>query len=152
MDVIVIAVGRPHARWAAVLADYEQRLQRYVRLRVVTVREAVGQRRPEDARSYEAQRIRAALPHPATIVALDVAGALMTSEAFAGELQRWIERRKPVVFVLGGPFGLDDSLRAAADVRLSLTPMTLPHDLARVVLLEQLYRAMTLWRGEPYHK
>jgi 23S rRNA (pseudouridine1915-N3)-methyltransferase len=94
----------------------------------------------------DSKRLRAALPHNARLVALDERGRDYTTTQFAGLLGR------ETAFVIGGPDGLDDSTRAEAAILLRLSAMTLPHALAQVVLLEQLYRASTLLAGHPYHR
>lgn len=108
------------------------------------------QRGEDRARAAEADRLRARLLPRARRVALDPAGRVPeSSEAFA----RWLERRmdeRPVAFVIGGAAGLDPALVAECDERLSLGPLTMPHQLARVVLTEQLYRALTIAAGHPY--
>jgi 23S rRNA (pseudouridine1915-N3)-methyltransferase len=108
--------------------------------------------RGEDrARSLEAERLRARLLPRAVTVALDPAGrAPASSEAFAAWLARRMEQPRPLAFLLGGALGLDPGLVAEADERLSLGPLTMPHQLARVVLAEQLYRALCITSGHPY--
>lgn len=86
------------------------------------------------------------------MVACDERGMTMTSTTFAHFLQEARERARDLAFVIGGAYGLADTLRDRAQTRLSLAPWTLPHELARLVLAEQLYRAGTIVRGEPYHK
>jgi 23S rRNA (pseudouridine1915-N3)-methyltransferase len=88
----------------------------------------------------------------ATVVACDERGVAMTSAKFATFLQDARERARDVAFVIGGAYGLAPSLRDRAQTRLSLASWTMPHELARLVLAEQLYRAGTIVRGEPYHK
>jgi 23S rRNA (pseudouridine1915-N3)-methyltransferase len=88
----------------------------------------------------------------AVTVACDATGQSMSSERFAEWLQSEREAARDVVFMIGGAYGLDGTLRDGARLRLSLAPWTLPHELARLVLAEQLYRAGTIVRGEPYHK
>ena len=85
-------------------------------------------------------------------MALDVGGKRLSSEALAERVNRWMVAGQDVDLVVGGDEGLGDAVRARAALTLSLGPMTLPHRLARVVLVEQLYRALTIVRGEPYHK
>jgi len=92
------------------------------------------------------------VPAGTDIVACDVEGTAMTSDAFAQWLQRTRESARSVALLIGGAFGLSDDVRARARSRLSLAPWTMPHELARLVLAEQLYRAGTIVRGEPYHK
>jgi 23S rRNA (pseudouridine1915-N3)-methyltransferase len=86
-------------------------------------------------------------------VVMDERGQLLTSAELAQQLERWMNSgAKQISFIIGGAAGLEPSLRDSADLLLALSPMTLPHELARVILSEQLYRAMTIIRGEPYHK
>ncbi len=105
-------------------------------------------------RSYilhqEARRIREKMSGPVLTAVLDEKGKGFSSEGFALFLEKSL--RKNLTFVLGGPYGLDESLKKEADFILSLSPMTLVHTMARMLLLEQIYRAFTLLRGEPYHK
>jgi 23S rRNA (pseudouridine1915-N3)-methyltransferase len=101
-------------------------------------------------REREAQALREALPERCQVIALSPDGHVLTTEAFTRRLEHWSQPL--AAFVLGGPLGLDPSFRKATDASLSLSPMTLPHELARVVLAEQIYRAVTILRGVPYHK
>ena len=153
MKVIVAAVGRPrNADLAAAIEAYEQRAARYWPLEIREVREESGRSQPpESVREKESERL-AQRVEGATLVACDERGTGMTSEAFAGFLQRARESARDIAFVIGGAHGLSESLRGRAPTRLSLAPWTLPHEMARLVLAEQLYRAGTIVRGEPYHK
>jgi 23S rRNA (pseudouridine1915-N3)-methyltransferase len=129
---------------------YQERVDRMAGLRVDEVAAEPIQRGEERARAAEADRLRARLLPRALRVALDPAGtAQASSEAFA----RWLARRmddRPVAFVVGGALGIDAPLAAECDERLSLGPLTMPHQLARVVLTEQLYRALCITSGHPY--
>ena len=134
MRITILAVGRLRPPYVDDVEHYLKMLGRYARVEVVELRE------DDDV----ARRI----PAPAFVVLLHERGRGLSSEAFA----QWLEERRqsgrPLCFVIGGAFGLSlDS----ADLRLSLGPMTLPHQLARVVLVEQLYRAHRILAGEPYH-
>jgi 23S rRNA (pseudouridine1915-N3)-methyltransferase len=100
----------------------------------------------------EGERLLAKLPPTASVTACTVGGEQMTSESFAAWLQVSRERAVDLAFVIGGAFGLSKSLLARSERTLSLAPWTLPHEMARLVLAEQLYRAGTIVRGEPYHK
>jgi 23S rRNA (pseudouridine1915-N3)-methyltransferase len=149
----LVVVGRPRGPLREAAADYEGRLARALRLEVVEVREEPLQRGTvAEVLAREAARIR---PHVEglRLVCLDRAGDALASEALA-ELVRDLEETPPqrTAFVIGGSAGIDPALLARADRRLSLGPLTLPHQLARVVLCEQLYRATTILRGEPYHR
>jgi 23S rRNA (pseudouridine1915-N3)-methyltransferase len=155
MRVVLAVVGKPkHAGLAAAVADYESRAARYWPLEIAEVREESARGGVGDAavREREGERLEARLPAGAHVVACDPGGESMTSERFSAWLQQLRERGRDAAFVIGGAFGLSDALRARAATRLSLAPWTLPHELARLVLAEQLYRAGTLVRGEPYHK
>jgi 23S rRNA (pseudouridine1915-N3)-methyltransferase len=155
MRVLVAVVGRSkNAGLATAAADYEARAARYWPLELVEVREEPARGGLGEAlvREREGERLAARLPPGAHLVVCDPGGDSMTSERFSAWLQGLRERGRDVAFVIGGAYGLSDALRARAATRLSLAPWTLPHELARLVLAEQLYRAGTIVRGEPYHK
>jgi 23S rRNA (pseudouridine1915-N3)-methyltransferase len=147
-------VGKPRdANLAGAIREYETRAARYWPLEVHEVREEPARGlSPDLVREREGQRLLAALPPGAQIVACDVTGKTRTSEQFAAWLQDLRERARDVGIVIGGAFGLGDVVRQRATATLSLAPWTLPHEMARLVLAEQLYRAGTIARGEPYHK
>jgi 23S rRNA (pseudouridine1915-N3)-methyltransferase len=146
-------VGRIRPPLAAAAHDYEGRLARVLRLEVVEVRDEPLARR---ARSEVLQRERRAIePHlgACRVVALDRTGRARTSEELAERLREWEEvPPQRTALVIGGAEGLHPDLVAGAAETLSLGSATLPHQLARVVLAEQLYRATTILRGEPYHR
>ncbi len=152
MKLTLLAVGklRPVFRHAA--DDYLARLRRYAVTEEVEVREAGRAPTPAEALKQEAERLESRVPPGALVVALDREGQPWSSEELARRLGRWRDAGRPLVFVIGGSHGLDPRLRQAAGARWSLGAITLPHELARVVVLEQLYRAGTIIRGEPYHK
>ena len=134
MRYVVLAVGRLRPPYVDDQEHYAGLLRRYARVEVAEVRED--------------ERVQRRLPERAFVSLLDVEGEALSSDGFA----RWLEARRQagrdVCFVVGGPFGLE---LERADHRLSLGPLTLPHQLARVVLLEQLYRGHKILAGEPYH-
>ena len=154
MSVTVAVVGRPrHAALAEAIRDYEARAARYWPLLVREVREEAARSLPPAAvADREWARLSDALPPGARLVVCDPGGDSMDSARFARWLQQERDAARAVAFVIGGAFGLAAAARRAASVRLSLAPWTLPHELARLVLAEQLYRAGTIARGEPYHK
>lgn len=127
-----------------------ERLRRWRRMREILVKDGESALPPEERNKTEARRLLAALSPTDCLVCLDERGAAYGSQKFAALLDRLSEDRVPC-FVLGGAHGLDESVRAAARHVVSLGPMTLPHELARVVLLEQLYRAESILRRLPYH-
>lgn len=103
-------------------------------------------------KSEEARALRAALPEGA-VVALDERGKSMGSDAFARQLEKWRDAGRPAVsFIIGGADGIDPELVASADLALSFSPMVWPHQLVRIMLAEQLYRAITILTGHPYHR
>lgn len=132
--------------------DYLTRLGRYGRVTEIEVREAGRGKRAEEGCRLEGARLRERVPGGAELVALDRAGSAWSSEDLARRLGRWREAGRPVAFLIGGASGLDPALFTEATVRWSLGALTLPHEIARVVVLEQLYRGFTILRGEPYHK
>lgn len=134
------------------MRDYEQRAARYWPLEVREVREEPAKSLdPAAVRAREWTRLAEAAGSGA-VVLCDHGGRAVDSEAFAAYLDSLRLDGRDAAFVIGGAFGLPDEARAAAADRISLAPWTLPHELARLVLAEQLYRAGTILRGEPYHK
>jgi 23S rRNA (pseudouridine1915-N3)-methyltransferase len=152
VELAVLAVGKLRPSYRKACDDYLRRLGRYLPVREAEVREASRAPSPAAQRAEEAARLRARLPAGARIVALARTGAAWSSEELARRLNRWQLEARPAALLIGGSHGLDPALVAAAADRWSLGPLTLPHELARVVVLEQLYRACTILRGEPYHK
>jgi len=153
MRLTLAVVGKPrNAALAAAIQDYETRAARYWPLDVHEVkaeRAAAGDSRI--VRKREGERLLERVGS-ANIVACDVTGKSFSSERFADWLRTERDRDRDLAFVIGGAFGLSDDLVSTALVRLSLAPWTLAHELARLVLAEQLYRAGSIIRGEPYHK
>ena len=157
--ILVICVGKLKERfYVDAAAEYIKRLGRYCRLELVELPEV---RLPEDpapaqveqALSREAETIRGKLPPSSAVVAMCVEGQMRSSKELAGWMERWNSRgEKCLVFVIGGSYGLHDSIKALAQMRLSMSPMTFPHHLARVMLLEQLYRSFQINEGGRYHK
>jgi 23S rRNA (pseudouridine1915-N3)-methyltransferase len=154
MRLRLIWVGKTRdARLRALVDEYLKRLSRFVRCEVTELRESAA----EDARACveeEGKRIVGALASDALTVLLDVSGAVTwSSEELAAQIEAWQGRSvKEATFVVGGHLGVSDEVRARAQVRWSLSRLTLTHEMARVVLLEQLYRAYTITRGLPYQK
>jgi 23S rRNA (pseudouridine1915-N3)-methyltransferase len=143
----VIAVGRlkePHYRAAE--EEYLKRLGRYCKIEIHELKECTD-KNPEVGKRKEAEQILARLKDGGYTVALDRTGRQMSSEEFSKLL-----RRPDMTFVIGGPDGLAREALDAADQTLSLSEMTLPHQMARVVLLEQIYRGHTILKGEKYHR
>lgn len=156
MKIVVAAVGKVKAgHFEAGCQDYLGRLAHSFPTRVVEVKDAprTGGGTPERWKALEAAGILAAVPPGGRLVALDERGTNPTSVAFAEYLGKLRDQSVPtVVFAIGGPDGLDESVRQRADRVISFGAMTMPHELVRLVLLEQLYRAGTILAGTPYHR
>jgi len=134
--------------------EYGKRLEQYAKIKHTTVKEERFS--SEDARervvSKEAERIRGKISRDAFTILLSEDGKLFRSKHFALKISKWAENeRRPIQFITGGPLGVDRALENDVDFTLSLSPLTMPHDLAQVVLSEQLYRAMTILKGKTYH-
>lgn len=151
MKLRLVCVGRPGRLLARPIAEYEARVRRYFDFEVAEVR--AGRGRPEDVVASEGHALLEKLPERYRCFALTRAGGTVSSREVADEL-RDIATYGPggAAWVIGGAFGLSDGVLARADREVSLSGLTLPHELARLVLTEQLYRAGTILRGEPYHK
>ena len=157
--VTIICVGKLMEKfYTDAVAEYAKRLSRFCKLEILELAE---DRLPDDpsqgqidaALSKEADAIRAKLPSSATLIAMCVEGKTRSSEELAG-LVRTFEQNaaKHLVILIGGSFGMAESLKKEAWVRLSMSPMTFPHHLARVMVLEQVYRAFKINEGSSYHK
>ncbi|MDR3135872.1 MAG: 23S rRNA (pseudouridine(1915)-N(3))-methyltransferase RlmH [Coriobacteriales bacterium] len=158
--VCLAAVGRlKEEYWRKAAAEYTRRLGGYLRLELLEVDDVAPARVGSltKALATEARSLRRALAvlpqaQKSCSVALDISGTPFSSEEIATLLQENARVGTALVFYIGGPCGLDADIRHSANVRLSFGPLTLPHNLARVVLLEQLYRACKINRAEPYHR
>jgi 23S rRNA (pseudouridine1915-N3)-methyltransferase len=154
LKILVVAVGKVRNKdLAAAIEEYERRASHYWPLEVHEVREEPSKSLSADlVRDKEGARLSDAVPSSAHLVACDPGGASKTSEEFSAWLQGEREKGHDVAFVIGGAFGLSEAVRKRARTRLSLAPWTLPHEVARLVLTEQLYRAGSIVKREPYHK
>ncbi len=152
MKLRVVAIGKDRkGRIEPAILDYSARIEAMQPFELVVAGEAQGD--DEAARRAEAKLLRGKLRERDLVVALDERGEQLASEGLAARLQR-VERSggRDLAFVIGGPSGLEPALRDQAAWILALSKLTLPHQLARLVLVEQLYRALTILRGQPYHK
>ena len=155
MRALVVAVGTRMPQWVVdAFEDYRARMPREFRVDLVEVRaeKRTGAVTAERAMALECQRIRAVLPRGCRVVALDERGRDLSSEQFAVEFDRWRGDGDDVAFLIGGADGLAPELKSSAAMLLSLSRMTLPHGMARVMLAEQIYRAHTILSGHPYHR
>jgi 23S rRNA (pseudouridine1915-N3)-methyltransferase len=151
MTILLLAVGRLRPAYRSAADDYLRRLSRYAKASEIELRESRAGT-ADEARERDSAALRARIPPGATVVALARGGTPWSSEELARRVQGWQERGRPLAVVIGGSHGLSPAFLTSADQRWSLGAGTLPHELARVVALEQLYRAFTILRGEPYHK
>jgi 23S rRNA (pseudouridine1915-N3)-methyltransferase len=149
----LIFIGELKAAWAAqACRHYTDALSRYVRCEMTVLRDAKDAKAPRLRKLKEAQTLLSALGPKDLVVGLDEGGKAYGSRGLAAKLGQWIDDPGRVpCFVIGGPFGFGPDAEARFDHRMSLGPYTLPHELARVVLLEQLYRGMSILAGHPYH-
>jgi 23S rRNA (pseudouridine1915-N3)-methyltransferase len=154
LQVTILMVGKTREAFIREgLHFYTQRLKPFLTLTLKSVRaekETSGSS-PEIIKAREGERLLAQVPPRAQVVALTPQGREFTSEEFAAWLTKGEEAARPLAFLIGGHWGLADAVIAQAQARLSLSRFTLTHELTRLVLLEQLYRAMTIRAGHPYH-
>ena len=158
-SVTLLTVGKLKETFYRQACDeYVKRLGAFCKLNVIELPEERLPQNPSQAQidaalEKEAAAVRAKLPAGAVLAALCVEGKLLSSEDLASQMARWAGSGKSsVVFLIGSSFGLSPTLKAQADLRLSMSPMTFPHHLARVMVLEQIYRSFQINAGSPYHK
>lgn len=159
MKITLITVGKiKEGFYREALSEYQKRLSRYCSLEI---REVEDERTPdgisdtekEQILNKEGGRIEKLLPESAYVVTLEIEGKSLSSEAFAQKVaDLGLRGHSHIAFVIGGSLGLHNSIKKRADLAVSFSKMTFPHQLMRVVLLEQLYRAFRIINGEPYHK
>jgi 23S rRNA (pseudouridine1915-N3)-methyltransferase len=159
MQIRIIAVGKCKEKFLQDgIAEYEKRLRPYVKFQVVEIPE---EKRPASAspstemlaKEKEGERILAAVPRGALVIALEIQGQDWSSVALAETLSHLeMEGRNQIAFIIGGDLGLSPAVLQASDLSLSLSKMTFTHPMARLILIEQIYRAFRILRGEPYHK
>jgi len=154
MRLVIVAVGQRVPDWAQTAwEDYAKRFPHELRVELKAVKtEPRGSKTLEALYAAERSRIEAALPKGARIVALDERGTPLTTLALAGKLKDWQLGGDDVALIIGGPDGIDPAFRQVAHERIRLSDMTLPHAFARVLLIEQLYRAWSINANHPYHR
>ena len=153
MKFRVVAVGHRMPAWVdAGFTEYAGRMPREARVELVALKPAARGGPVKRVLEMEGERILAALPAGCVKVVLDERGALVSTMELSRRIARWRESGRDVAFIVGGADGLDAGVKQAADWIWSLSPLTLPHGLARVALAEQLYRAHSLLHNHPYHR
>jgi 23S rRNA (pseudouridine1915-N3)-methyltransferase len=154
MKLLVVAVGQRQPAWAdAAWADFAKRFPPEMRLELKAVKaEPRAGKSAAQCMAAEALRLEAACPKGARRVLLDERGSRLTSADLAGRMAAWRGEGRDVVFLIGGPDGIDPALKAGADETLRLSDLTLAHAFARVLLAEGLYRAWSVLAGHPYHR
>jgi 23S rRNA (pseudouridine1915-N3)-methyltransferase len=152
--LVIVAVGQRVPDWAQTAwDDYAKRFPRELQVELKAVKtEPRASKTLETLYAAERARVEAAIPRGARIVALDERGTALTTMALAQKLKDWQLGGDDVALVIGGPDGIDPAFRQAAHERIRLSDLTLPHALARVLLVEQLYRAWSINANHPYHR
>lgn len=159
MQIRVVAVGKIKEKFLQEgIAEYEKRLRPYIKFQIV---ELADEKRPAaastsvetSAKDKEGERILLAIPKGSLVIALDMKGQSWSSVDLANAIREWeLAGKSQVVIVIGGDLGLSPAVLARSDLQLSLSKMTFPHPMVRLILLEQVYRACRIKSGEPYHK
>ena len=156
VKITVIAVGKIKEKfYTDAIAEYSKRLSRYCRLEVIQVADektpdGASEAQERQIKEKEGSRILAQIKDGAYVIALAVQGTMLSSEQLASKLG--LDGQSQIVLIIGGSLGLSDEVLKRADYHLSFSPMTFPHQLMRVILLEQIYRSYRIISGEPYHK
>ena len=159
MNIKFITVGKLKEKyWTAAVEEYIKRLNRYCKISCVEVKDEKIPEKYSDAErrkavEIEGDRILKNCDENALIVTLEINGVSFTSEAFAEQIKKWtLDSPQTLIFIIGGSLGLSSQVLARSDFHLSFSAMTFPHQLFRVMLLEQIYRAFKINNHEPYHK
>ena len=149
MNITILCIGKLKEKyWQDACAEYIKRLSRFCKLNVVELPESKS-----DNKDEESAEIISHISKGAYVIALDVGGKRLSSEALAEKISSLaLEGKSDICFIIGGSNGFNDNVRKAADLRLSFSDFTFPHQLMRVILLEQIYRSFKINAGEKYHK
>lgn len=158
MNINIIAVGKVKEKYLAAAADeYAKRLSRFTRLNIIEIADEkipgnASEKELERIKNKEGEKILARLSENSFVTALCIEGAPLSSEEIAGKISAVSMTHSDITFIIGGSLGLSDAVKAKSQLRLSFGKVTLPHQLMRVVLLEQIYRAFKINYNEIYHK
>ena len=159
MNISVISVGKIKEKYlVSGIGEYAKRLSKYCKLNLIEVSD---EKCPENlspadmdiVKAKEKERILKKIPQNTTIITLEIEGKQLTSEDFSKKIDDFgLRGQSNLTFLIGGSLGLDDELKNMSDFKLSFSKMTFPHQLMKMILLEQIYRGFRISRGEPYHK
>ena len=159
MKITIITVGKIKEKfYRDAVSEYEKRLSRYCKFEIIQVEDEktpdkIGTSLDEAVKRKEAERILKYIREDAYVVTLEIQGNMYDSEGFAGQIEKLATQGvSHIQFVVGGSLGLHEEVCKKADLTVSFSKMTFPHQLMRVILLEQIYRAYRIINGEPYHK
>lgn len=152
--ITALSIGKMrYAPYREAADEYLRRLKHYANVREVELKSEASPKLTEmQIREKESRQLLAQVSGATFLFVMDERGKMMSSNAFAEKLGRLLDQSTDVAFVIGGAYGHHDVMRSRANCLLGLSSMTFPHELARVILYEQIYRAMTILKGEPYHK
>lgn len=159
MKITILAVGKLKEKyWKQAISEYEKRLSAYSKIEIIEVPdekapENMSDKEIEQVKEKEGQRLLAKIKPQATVITLEIQGKMLSSEGLAEEMQRRMTQgQSDFVFVIGGSNGLHEDVLQRSNYALSFSKMTFPHQMMRVVLIEQVYRAFKIMRYEAYHK
>lgn len=159
MKITVITVGKIKEKYLKdAIAEYSKRLSKYCKLEIIEVADektpdTASEMVEEQIRSKEAERLLKYVKEDAYVITLEIAGKQLTSEELADKIEKLgVQGRSHIIFMIGGSIGLGKAVLNRSDYALSFSKMTFPHQLMRVILLEQVYRSYRIMNGEPYHK
>ena len=158
MNITILCVGQIKEKYFRdAIAEYQKRLSRYCKLQMIEVADEKTKENASEAendliRKKEGERLLKHIKDSDYCITLEIDGKMLTSEGLSKEIDRLGLGKSSLVFVIGGSIGLDTAVLKRSDYALSFSKMTFPHQLMRVILLEQIYRSYRIMRGEPYHK
>lgn len=159
MNITIISVGKIKEKYfVGAINEYKKRLSRYCKLNIVEVSDEKAPENLSDKemimiKDAEGEKILKHVKDGMYVIALDIQGKMLSSEKLSKKIESLgVEGNSSIAFVIGGSLGLADGVKKRSDYKLSFSPMTFPHQLMRVVLLEQIYRGFRIMKGEPYHK
>ncbi|MES2214808.1 MAG: 23S rRNA (pseudouridine(1915)-N(3))-methyltransferase RlmH [Pseudomonadota bacterium] len=148
-QIQILSIGKATPEYSSLMAHWLKMTKLSISEKVLIAPKGL---KGESHKAEEAKMLGKYITRPGVLIALDAQGRSMPSDKFAEMLQRNMDNAKPMTFMIGGAYGLDSSIINEADLMLSLSAMTMPHLLAKLILIEQIYRAETINLGHPYHK